>query len=88
MLARTARRRLILGEKKRTYRVFTPEQKTEIVLAGIRAADRFATYAANTRSPRPSTTGDGSWGCAAFAFDGEGAVVERADPVGRDPLDD
>ena len=26
-----------MSEKKRTYRQFTPEQKTEIVLAGIRA---------------------------------------------------
>jgi transposase-like protein len=26
-----------VSEKKRTYRQFTPEQKTEIVLAGIRA---------------------------------------------------
>ena len=36
MVAHEARRSLTVSERKRTYRQFSPEQKTEIVLAGIR----------------------------------------------------
>lgn len=45
--------------EKRKYRQFTPEQKTEIVLAGLRGTAASGTCVGSTRSPRPCTTSGG-----------------------------